>query len=1245
MKNITNNYKENLHSQYIKNKLDCNNKITFNIDINQQQYTNDLDKINKKVINENNISNEFEINKESKTDYSFKNINNSSLNKKKSYKDLYLMKLNYLNSNKNLNNLSNISNKQDLINNYNLNLINTTKIDSTKIEASINDANVILIENSKNNENNISNNSKNLFNKDTRFKNIIKKHNNIDRGIHSKSLYKQNLFKPRHSKHYNYEKYIDKDNLKHSSKSINRKVNINKAITSIFLENELESNNNKNKLVIRSRSAANREENDFINNNNNNNTKKFDSKISFARVNDSNNIISIDNNDSIYNKKNKYSSKRIFDQSITNKNLINKSKTFKDVSYDNKQHCFKNSTYTKNLKSSSKNLQDSILRPTHDLTLNCAIDNNYNNINNEKNLINNMQVRNKLKKPFLYLAKYHIDLKEYLISFQKILRFFCKNSNNINVITNKNNNTSNNINMYKIKSYELEVFLKKLSPNSNYINEINFTKLIYFIIEKCFIPQENTKNTKSNIYEPIITYDINAPINLHANYVSTLYNMYFHELIFIAEKENQENLFILKLIDDYVKNNFYINNEYLSSNCIDEYNKCNKTSSNIFIDKEVDAIISYIEVSLAKIYETYFYKNNFEHLKNINLKNFNIKMNKNIIIDLEKKIDNIRDNIIKFTYDFGITNNIVKIDNILHIFDQIINELLVVFKKKFNSIINFKLDTSNEIKNFNYNLNELQNITSKFGKSDIKYDQNKFISTDTNKEIITNDKKVLASYNFNKDTLNLLNSDNSFLNIFSYKVFKLFLVILSEYICTKNIKKSSEETNIKSFSIDNNLDYDNNQLSIADKLILLLNHIEKSNGISKMLYDKRNSMNLISVKNKFLLNNFNKESVESCTLKKNNTFINCNNKEKINKNLFNANNNIYKNNVGGYWNFDKLEEINKDEIIKMITYELKNIRSVFLYFSNLREKNLLQNNLSYSNFLEFVSYTNFFNNFNNKEFSLLNNNNNFDMKASKNYIDKKLNNESMNPDINQDFATKNSYDLNNTDKDYTNVDINCNNDNKKNNKYKYNSNKKELISILYTLLIKYKKLDLYNIQKLDKYNTNFSKIDSLKFKYKSVLFDINLFIEALFLLSIKIYYAEEVSSTECFKKFINKDLKIINKFINKIIQSFNNNFDFILSKPINTDNINAISNTNANIILNPGNNYFVDIIKSVYNFIYDYYLLFCYKDVDILVNNTISFEGVMNFLSSFNLYPDNVSFLQLKYAYIYVLDKISKIFK
>lgn len=498
-----------------------------------------------------------------------------------------------------------------------------------------------------------------------------------------------------------------------------------------------------------------------------------------------------------------------------------------------------------------------------------------NNNNAEQSIINENKVKSLIKSSFLILAKYSTSLKRHLVSFQAVIKFFCGVGSSLKSKTKA-----------ILKYDQMELYLKKLNSNSNYLDEILFSKLISHLaqISRLETVQINFSNSpKKNLM------------------IQKFYSTYLEDAVIIANTQGHENLAVDGLI-----------NKYFKSHNPGE------------IVAELAPIFKHADKFLQSIYAVYFYKNNFENLRD-SFKS-HVRENAQSYIEFEKKLEYGRQGMITFCREFCILYTLIKEDLMLQAYDLMIDHLL---SNVYNKIKN--------LKEFGRVTGSKNCITSNFGNikmvSPIKKDfmgSGKLLRNLSSLEIEKSFDKAsdAVSTKINKTGGNTIKTDmnkNTLFNIFSYSNFKIFLSLLADLIFRKNDSESATK------------------LCLLDKFILLLEHMERSNGAANL--HKHNPS--VVVETEYL---FAKSEIES---KKPFKHLSINDFS-----LQMTDKDIHKPNLD-FWNLGKLMEMNIDFSVKLITSELKVIRMVFMFYANLNEKVTLNSSLSCSNFLTFLSKTKF----------------------------------------------------------------------------------------------------------------------------------------------------------------------------------------------------------------------------------------------------------------------------------------------
>lgn len=501
----------------------------------------------------------------------------------------------------------------------------------------------------------------------------------------------------------------------------------------------------------------------------------------------------------------------------------------------------------------------------------------------EEESIDDMSIKIKIKLSFLYLSKYHDTIRSHLISFHSIIKHF-----------------SNEKKEYFLEKSDIGLILKQIKHDGSYLNEDEYEIFISNVYERLTITKKGSK----------------------AEFLKVLFDGKIEKNLFSIE-----NIRMLNSNDD---------NKQMNIN-IFIYILVTKLFNYEEIDDECEDLFSYADTSLKVIYNEYFYKNVYENLKEDrlssdkepknNLYSYNLLIHKEKISDFEKKIELLRERVISFSKDYYITSSGFIVNSIIYqIFDSIINLQLTKLKPRL-------YERRNAVKSENANDNK-----ERIFKSIKKLSQFELPIGNSNNTQVLFKKTMKREEIYNS---------NDLYNIFSYLIFKKFLIVLSEVMYRK-----------EDFSL---FGFESKKINL---LLLLFNQMEKSEKVKKSLKNRiiinlnEDYKNQINNQHQDLF--FNKDHNEYGMNKKNTNIKSIqvsSRSDKTHIHQFNYISNHYEND---FWNIVFLKEMNDEKVINVISSNLSLFKNLFFYFSNKTEKNSLNFYMSVGCFIDFLNKVGFF---------------------------------------------------------------------------------------------------------------------------------------------------------------------------------------------------------------------------------------------------------------------------------------------
>ena len=418
---------------------------------------------------------------------------------------------------------------------------------------------------------------------------------------------------------------------------------------------------------------------------------------------------------------------------------------------------------------------------------------------------------NKLKK-FIYYSLFNIhapmyNLEERFKDIEKYYNFIFKKIYNYIYTNDNNNNIIKNIFDAYIDLYKTFIYQILLKEKRRYCSQLLIiidhynSEIEYDHINKIFNEKENehcylkiliqhSLSDKRKINE-FFKYLNDNNFNLWENSDNGIAFIkdkiifgYFDEM-YEFDKENLDNIKILKLYKNELLENFGLNNPYYIYKFIDYMESQNQEEKNQKIfDNFLNMISNQIELDIKN-----FYNND------LSLEYFYISKYYNIFIDKNEKFDNNKIDYIKnLPLDYFNIKFIQKTKDIVNIIPSfnLINNIILKKSKNFSSII-YQSDFYDKIENYG----EKGNILQKVIKDKIRYDSSVLLNP-TEKNIIfeieylipsakiINNKKYDPVNNYYKAILGLKGNQES--DIIKYMTEK-------EIIDMENLSKKFKEMN------------------------------------------------------------------------------------------------------------------------------------------------------------------------------------------------------------------------------------------------------------------------------------------------------------------------------------------------------------------------------------------------------------------------------------------------------------------
>lgn len=478
-----------------------------------------------------------------------------------------------------------------------------------------------------------------------------------------------------------------------------------------------------------------------------------------------------------------------------------------------------------------------------------------------------------------------------------------KNKETNNDITNNNLETSD-CSGTKSKFFENKSKSKDKSVNSTKIKKspkkqnipIKNSKNTEKQKKESFIEKHNSiKNyiltTTSTVVNKTINYPKNNNVKIYGNPVPNNkhllsindYYKYYYLLkinsirIKMKGKNNKENdndsfnksqNSLNKIIKKSKKSFKHLdtNNPNKNKNALNNFNNIK------VFDNNTEGFFEYIEENLFKLYYVYIKKNNHEIQENKQLYQLNEQKAK--FVDLEKNIDIIQENIIELLKDFDLLNKHVRKETAIQIYNMIIDKYLSYLrielkkqrkkgasseeknKRKLETRLkkNSKSRSKKETKDINlYMTSNFGNINEINKKNKVNFKNSNKEDLDSNNSSKSSDSKgnnKLNSQNIlnysnqsnsdydsdenaeRKNKKSIMNKQNSLmrklhnsvlLDSFTFTQFKILIIVIAEFVYYRKNNFASGAN-----------------ISTLDKLILLMNVMEKSKGKVK-LYQKINT--------------------------------------------------------------------------------------------------------------------------------------------------------------------------------------------------------------------------------------------------------------------------------------------------------------------------------------------------------------------------------------------------------------------